>query len=679
MTIQYKLPANSNRETRFTINYEKELDAQQLAAVCAPNGPNLVIAGAGSGKTRTITYRVAKSIESGISPSNILLVTFTKKAATEMLNRAATLIDVNAKQIWGGTFHSLGNRILRRDCHLLGYTNNYTIIDIEDAKDLLSSVIDAKQINIKESRFPKPDVVRKIISKAINTGAALVDLVKSDFPSFQHHQKTICEIADAYKDRKLKNNVMDYDDLLVNWLRLLMEYPERKDYWSRKFEHILVDEYQDTNLLQATIIDQLASYHRNLMVVGDDAQTIYQWRGAHFENIYKFPERYPDAQVFKIETNYRSTPEIVALANKSISNNKQQFKKTLLAHRQSIGQPPVYVPLADEEQQAQFVADRILQLRDEDVPLDEIAVLYRNNKNALEVEMELRKRNIPYIVRSGQKFMEQAHIKDVVSFLRVIVNSKDELAWKRIFKTLPGIGKAKTKYLWEQISLSEEPLKLLPTLAKDMRASGKYLEKLSDLFNALYNDSSNGDGQPNSKIEMVAMSDYKDYLTHTYENADARLEDINQLANYATKFTSTKSFLIDVALVAIENSKAEQGLTGVDQNWSNADEEKPVVLSTIHQAKGLEWQAVFLISASEGCLPSSRSLERATGEEEERRLYYTGITRAADHLYLCCPVRLSGSYGENFIQRPSRFISEIPSELFQTWNVSVQESSKEAA
>jgi DNA helicase II / ATP-dependent DNA helicase PcrA len=678
MTKEYKLKAENSHEIKYAVNYAAELDAQQLAAVCAPNGPNLVIAGAGSGKTHTIIHRVARLIESGVSPDRIMLVTFTNKAADEMTKRAAKLANIDTRQIWGGTFHSIGNRILRQDCALLGYQDNYTFIDPADAKDLLGAVIEDKQINITENRFPETAIIQKIISTSLNTLIPIADLIINDYPYFKQHIQTICSIADGYRDRKLKSNVMDYDDFLTNWLRLLKEYPEHKDHWSRKFEHILVDEYQDTNLLQATIIDQLASYHRNLMVVGDDAQTIYQWRGAHFENIYKFPERYPDAQVFKIETNYRSTPEIVALANESISHNEHQFKKTLVANRQSFGQRPILAPLADEEQQAQFVAGKILELRDEGIPLSEIAVLYRSHRNSAQLEMELNKRNIPYIIRAGYRFMEQAHIKDVVSFLRVIINPRDELAWKRVLKMLPGIGKAKARRIWNQIVVSDDPIRVLRVLATDMGASRKYLEKLADLLNQLYGDGLNGNGPPSPKIELIALSDYKDYLTNQYENAENRLEDINQLAHYAGKFTSTKSFLTDVALVATENGQGERGLSGVDQVSIDSDKEQPLVLSTIHQAKGLQWEAVFLISACEGCFPNPRSLETPEGVEEERRLFYTAITRPENYLHICYPIKFNG-YGENIIQRPSRFISELPPELFEIWDVSVQQSSKEAA
>lgn len=664
MNRKYELKHDSGSKfSSFPISYDKDLDPQQFEAVHAPNGHTLVNAGAGSGKTRVIAYRVARLIELGVSPDRILLVTFTNKAAREMTRKVQDLTNIDHRQFWGGTFHSIGNRILRRDAHLLGYDKHFTIIDPEDAKDLISACVDEKGIRVTDNRFPKSDLLRSIISESINTGVNIPDVIQRKYHQFQHHTESISALAEAYSIRKLKGNLMDYDDLLINWLRLLKQHPTSEKYWCSQFKHILVDEYQDTNLLQANLVDHLASRHRNLMVVGDDAQSIYKWRGANFANIFKFPERYSDAQIFPIEINYRSTPEIVELACSSIKNNKNQFDKNLTAHRKSVGLKPALVPLTDVTQQAQFVATRILELRDEGIPLSKTAILYRAHSNALQVELELKRRNIPYEVRSGIKFFEQAHIKDVAAFLRLVDNPKDELAWKRTLQMLPAVGKATANQLWLRLNGAEDPIQELKFAAAGAHKYSIHLSRFAQLVDQLRIDS-----RPALQIESVLSSPYNDYLSANYDNADSRIEDIQELANYAEKFDSTETFLADLSLVTAENAK--RSLTGVDTLRSDEEEEAPLVLSSIHQAKGLEWRAVFVISASEGNFPSSRSLSEDSGVEEERRLFYVAVTRAEDHLYLCYPLRFRDFKGAETLQRPSRFVTEVPSELFEKWEVS---------
>ena len=674
MTTEYR--SISKQAAKFTIDYHGELDSQQFAAVDAPPGPTLVIARAGSGKTRTITYRVARSIELGISPDRILLMTFTNKAARVMLQRIEQLLKIDSKRICGGTFHSIGNRILRRHCKLLGYQSNYSILDPEDVKDLLSLIVDGFNVTVTDKRFPQPGLLREIISFSLNTGNTIPDIITQKYAHFYNHVDAICSIAEAYLKRKIKSNVMDYDDLLVNWRRLLEEFPDSKNYWTTKFEQILVDEFQDTNLLQAKIIDEMASHYRNLMVVGDDFQSIFQWRGTCFNNMYEFATRYPDARVFPLESNYRSTPEIVVLANCSIKNNKRQLPKNLIAHRKSQCQLPALIALADEEQQAQFVAKQILKLRDEGLPLAEMAVLYRSHWNSLQLELELTKRNIPYEIRSGLKFFEQAHIKDIIAYLRILSNPKDELSFKRVVKMVPGIGKAKANSLWEKIHLFGDPAKLLALAASTERgAISKLLKNLADLFQKLFADMANS--SPSLMIEQILSSDYKDYLTNKYENAQSRLEDIEQLANYATKFESTDNFLADLALTAVETAKGKGGITAVDPARAYADE-SPLVLTSIHSSKGLEWKAVFLIWAAETCFPNQRSLNTEAELEEERRLFYVAVTRAKDQLYLCYPLMSHRKYAVDMLLRPSRFITELPEQLFDKWNVLEPASSQQS-
>ncbi|MFL6596100.1 MAG: ATP-dependent helicase, partial [Chthoniobacterales bacterium] len=409
------------------INYAAELNEQQLAAVTAPPGPLLVIAGAGSGKTRTLTYRVAYLLENGVDPRNILLLTFTNKAARQMTDRVVNLLPVDASGLWGGTFHSIGNRMLRRHGSVLGYSSAFTILDREDQKDLINTVVASSGIDPKEIRFPKGDVLAEIFSFVVNTEHSMEEMLAEKFPYFLPLIAQIRDVHDRYERKKKATNSLDFDDLLEKTLRMLKEHAEVADFYQRKFQFILVDEYQDTNKLQADLIDTLAAQHRNVMVVGDDAQSIYSWRGANFKNILEFPKRYPDAQVFKIELNYRSVPEILEVANAAIAPNVEQFKKELAATRESKELKPAVVALNDGSEQAAFVAQRILELRDEGIELNDIAVLYRSHYHAVELQLELSRRGIPYQITSGVRFFEQAHIKDVAAFIRFVANPRDEV------------------------------------------------------------------------------------------------------------------------------------------------------------------------------------------------------------------------------------------------------------
>ena len=447
MPRQYTLQ-RAPRSTSIHIDYAAELNEQQLAAVTAPPGPLLVIAGAGSGKTRTLTYRVAYLLENGIDPRNILLLTFTNKAARQMLDRVANLLPVDASGLWGGTFHSVGNRMLRRHGSALGYSSGFTIMDREDQKDLINTVVASAGIDPKEIRFPKGDVLAEIFSFVVNTETPMEELLAEKFPYFLPLLDKIKDVHSRYEKKKKATNSMDFDDLLEKTLLMLRHHEGVAAFYRRQFQFILVDEYQDTNKVQADLIDTLACDHRNVMVVGDDAQSIYSWRGANFKNILEFPKRYPDAQVFKIEMNYRSVPEVLEVANAAIASNVEQFRKNLAPTRDSNAVKPAVVALNDGSEQAQFVAQRILELRDEDVDLNDIAVLYRAHYHAIELQLELSRRGIPYQITSGIRFFEQAHIKDVTSFLRFVANPRDEVAFKRMVKLLPGIGNRSADNLW---------------------------------------------------------------------------------------------------------------------------------------------------------------------------------------------------------------------------------------
>ncbi|HTD65339.1 MAG TPA: UvrD-helicase domain-containing protein, partial [Candidatus Limnocylindria bacterium] len=433
------------------IDYARELNEQQHAAVTALPGPSLVIAGAGSGKTRTLTYRVAYLLEQGIPPDRILLLTFTNKAAREMMRRVVDLLGYDLPELWGGTFHSIGVRVLRRHAELLGYRNDFTILDREDSSDLLKTCIAEAEIDVKATRFPKADVVSDIISMGVNTHRSIGEVVAQDYDYFLALAPQIEDVANRYRKRKQAANVMDFDDLLALWLKLLRDHEDVRERFQRRFQFILVDEYQDTNKLQSDLIDLLGSKHKNVMVVGDDSQSIYSWRGANFRNIFEFPQRYPGARTYKIEVNYRSTPEILAVANAAIAPNVNQFAKQLTAAKKS-GQKPVLVTCGDANQQAGFVAQRVLELREEGRTMNEMAILYRSHFHALELQLEFTRRNIPFSITSGIRFFEQAHIKDVAAFLKLVTNPNDELSFKRLAQMLPGIGGKGAEKLWTKFA-----------------------------------------------------------------------------------------------------------------------------------------------------------------------------------------------------------------------------------
>jgi DNA helicase-2/ATP-dependent DNA helicase PcrA len=686
MSRQYTLQ-RAPRSTSIHIDYAVELNEQQLAAVTAPPGPLLVIAGAGSGKTRTLTYRVAYLLENGIDPRNILLLTFTNKAARQMLDRVANLLPVDASGLWGGTFHSVGNRILRRHGSALGYSSGFTIMDREDQKDLINTVVANAGIDPKEIRFPKGDVLAEIFSFVVNTEKPVEELLAEKFPYFLPLLDKIRDVHGRYEKKKKATNSVDFDDLLEKTLSMFQQHESIAEFYRRQFQFILVDEYQDTNKIQADLIDLLAREHRNVMVVGDDAQSIYSWRGANFQNILEFPKRYPDAQVFKIEMNYRSVPEILEVANAAIAANVQQFRKQLSATRESNAVKPALVALNDGAEQAQFVAQRILELRDEAVELSDIAVLYRAHYHAIELQLELSRRGIPYQITSGIRFFEQAHIKDVTSFIRFVANPRDEVAFNRMVKLLPGIGNRTAENLWRawerspvaaDVDRGAESEAPSPAGVSDpgystppgynfgerllaMNAPAKSKKSWTQLAHTL--DEIAPGGRPNPPSEMITSvveAIYDDYAKVNFPNYELRREDLDQLAVFARQFKDVHEFLSQLALISNVDAEAAPNQTS---------EKEAVNLSTVHQGKGLEFHTVFVIWLTDGMFPSSRSLDTRDALEEERRLFYVSITRARDELYLTFPhMRLSGGYGDVF-QRPSRFLKEIPNKLVEDWQV----------
>ena len=642
-----------HRETTgLKLNYEKELNKEQYAVVMHPGGPMLVLAGAGTGKTRTVTYRVARLIETDIRPESLLLLTFTNKAAKEMMRRAEFLIGRNIQGLWGGTFHHIGNMILRRHHLLIGYKEGFSILDREDSKDLFDICL--AEIKKRETLVPKGSVLCEMYSLTKNTEISIDELISLRFPHFNNAADEIKQMITLYDKKKHTLNLMDFDDLLTNWKRVLLENENIREYYSSKFMHVLVDEYQDTNKLQAEIVDLISSTNRNLMAVGDDAQSIYSFRGADFENILKFPERYPDATIFNLTINYRSTPDILNLANKSIIHNVRQFQKKLLSVKGS-GTMPTLLSLRDVFQQADFVAQRLLDINAGGIPLNEIAVLYRSHYQSMELQMELQRRGIPFEVRSGLKFFEQAHIKDILSFLRVVINPYDELSWKRIVKLIPGVGNMTAGRLWDSMCKSESPLDAIFELAglvpkKALDAFHLFLDLLKRLKGEGYDNTLL---QPSVAIEYILRHGYEDYLYSHYPNAEDRVQDIEQMMRFALKYTSLETLISELSLQSVSGGEVEEG---------DGDREC-VILSTVHQAKGLEWNTVFVIGLNDGRFPSARSL-KTEYEEEERRLFYVAVTRAKDELYLCYPITSEDWHGLGFL-RPSRFIKELSEDVYE--------------
>ena len=652
------------------VDYAAELNAQQHAAVTAPPGPSLVIAGAGSGKTRTLTYRVGFLLEQGIPADRILLLTFTNKAAREMMRRVGDLLGQELPALWGGTFHSIGNRILRIHAEALGYHRDFTIMDRDDAEELVKACLGESNIDVKATRFPKAEVLADIFSLAVNTRKTVPEILAQQYDYFDTLAPQILALQARYAERKRAANAMDFDDLLVLWLKLLTDDAAVREQYQRRFQFIMVDEYQDTNQLQSELIDLLAARHHNLMVVGDDAQSIYAWRGANFQNIMKFPERYPEAKIFKIETNYRSTPEILGVANAAIAANVRQFAKQLAPARKS-GLKPALVACVTAAEQAAFVAQRILELREEGTDMNQMAVLYRSHFHALELQLELTRRNIPFSITSGIRFFEQAHIKDIAAHLKLLTNPRDELAFKRVVQLLPGIGGKGADKLWLQFSSKlngarpegpgpEGPaLRIAPVLqscaaAVPKKAAVAWAQLVATVSQL---ETKPVAGNPAKMIRLVLEAGYEDHLQENFANYRNRVEDLAQLAIFAQQFPDTGEFLAQLALLT--NVEAES-----DRPASNDSEQ--VRLSTIHQAKGLEFDVVFVIMLCDGLFPSARSLDTADGEEEERRLFYVAITRARNELYLTHPlVRALPGTGGDAMQQSSRFLTEIPRELLE--------------
>ena len=663
------------------IDFKNELNEEQYAAVTAEPGPALVLAGAGSGKTRTLTYRVAwLLLEQHLSPNQLLLLTFTNKAAREMIERVQSLTGIGQTPRWSGTFHSIGGRLLRRYGSHIGLSQNYTIMDQSDAESLMTSVIkDADKLFIKNKDHPKPKVIHSLLSYARNTRQSFGDLFRDRYPWHGKIASQVNGFVKLYETAKREQQVCDYDDLLVLWLRLLQEFPEVCEACRAHFPYILVDEYQDTNIIQADIIDLIGAHH-NIMAVGDDAQCIYTWRGALFENIRSFPERHPGTRIYKILTNYRSTPPILKLANSVLAMQPggAGYRKELVPFREGKDRPYI-IPVMDTRQQAQFLVSRIEALYEEGVALSDIAVLYRAHYQALDTQLEFTKRGIPFIITSGLRFFEQAHVKDFVAQLRVLANPDDTPAFERLLCLLPKVGPAtvrKCRDAAARVLLKQQArAKSAGDLFDDGRAPAKpdFFTALADeeVINKLPPDSREdfksmaatflevhpvlqGEEAPEPAriVEQVLDGWYGDYIRNVYPDWENRLEDLQSIINFASRFDTMAELLAQLVLMNSETS---------DRHIEPDD--TAVRMSTIHQAKGLEFPVVFVISCADEWLPLRRAIEEGD-VEEERRLFYVAITRAMDELYISFPMMHAGRGG---VQRllPSRVLAAIPGEEYE--------------
>lgn len=674
MARLYKIKQAPRKSDSKAIDFASLLNEQQLAAVTSKPGAALVIAGAGSGKTRTLTYRVAYLLAHGYEPQDILLLTFTNKAAGEMLTRVGELVPHDVHGIWGGTFHAIGNRILRRYGDLLGYTQGFSIMDREDQNSLISQV--RKELGLgkadkkTDKRFPKPAVLADIHSITQNLDRPLDDILHERYLQLEEYFEDIKKLLKAYEKKKLATNAVDFDDLLCKTLKLLEDHPEVRRRYQEKFRAVLVDEYQDTNPVQSRMIDLFAHKHRHLMVVGDDAQSIYSWRGADFRNIMGFSKRYPDSAVYRIETNYRSVPEVLALANESISANVHQFEKTLVPARESKECLPALIPVYDPGQQAAFIGQRIQEITDElGLAYSDFAVLYRAHFHSLELQMELTQRGLPYKLTSGPRFFEQAHVKDVSAFLRFIANRRDEIAFKRMLKLVNGIGDVTADKLWQswlgcEASSNEQPFpRRFSELLLGFRIGERSKEDWSQLAYTLDELVEDGSPVPPAKMmKSVIEGLYDDYAKTAFPNYEQRMQDLDQVLRYSEQFPTLEEFLTKLSLET--NSERSEERDG-DQ----------VVLSSVHQAKGLEWPVVFVIWLAQGMFPSRKALEvdesNLEAFEEERRLFYVALTRACDQLYLLYPMVRPGGRGrsDDYYQTPSEFLVELPDKLMEEWDV----------
>lgn len=640
---------------KFCISYEKELNASQYEAVIHTKGPLLVIAGAGSGKTRTLTYRVARLVEEGTLPCAILLLTFTRRASQEMLNRAADLLDNRCEGVSGGTFHSFANYILRRYSHYIGFDSGFNILDRDDSETLIGIVRKEILNTSKHASFPRKHTLANIFSKAVNKVLTIEDIVLDDYIHFTEDMEMITWIYKEYVRRKHLHSYLDYDDLLIRFKTLMEENSGLKDRISSSYEHIMVDEYQDTNKIQADIVRLLTGANKNIMVVGDDSQSIYAFRGANFKNIMEFPELFPGTRVIALEENYRSDQPILDLTNSIIERASEKYSKILFTRRKG-GAKPLLIRTSTENSQSIFIVEKIKNLVQNNVPLNEIAVLFKAGYYSFDLEIELARNGIPFKKVGGFKFVESAHIKDILAHMKVIVNPKDRLSWQRILLLIDKIGIKTADNIFDAILMEKSGHAGILT-AKIQKGVSENLERLKDLL---------------GKIDPEIMSVYDigkeiaEYylpvLKQRFDDYPKREKDIEHLILIMERYNNPVEFLTDMALeppnTIIDNSLSE-----------NSNTDNHLVLSTIHSSKGLEWHTVFIIWALDGRFPSLYSINNPEELEEELRLMYVAATRAKKNLYFTYPKEIYDRSSGMVLNRPSRFLDLINSSVLGKYSL----------
>jgi DNA helicase-2/ATP-dependent DNA helicase PcrA len=628
-----------------TRDFAAELNREQAAAATYGDGPLLIIAGAGTGKTRTLVYRVAHLIDRGIQPERILLLTFTRRASHEMLSRAERLVGSASTRVHGGTFHATGHRLLRQFGAAAGLPNDFSIMDQGDSEDLMQLSRAQLGFGRGEKRFPKKESLHHIYSRHLNTERPLADILHEEYAQFVEFAGDIERIFADYVSRKAERNLVDYDDLLLFWALMLEQSPVLADRIAGSYDHVLVDEYQDTNLLQARILRGMCRTHHNITVVGDDAQSIYSFRGASFRNILDFPSQFPGAQIVTLEQNYRSTQPILDTTNTLISRATERFTKNLWTARTG-GDKPWLVCARDEQRQTRFVVDRILELHEDGVPLHEMAVLVRAGYMSADLEIELTNRKIPFEKWGGIKFLEAAHVKDVLAFLRVLENPRDEVSWYRILMLMPGIGDITARTMLTSMAERAWDPEAFSHFAPPPRARDSH-KSLSALIKALRR-SNRSVSEDIDEIRVL----YDAILAERYDRSEPRTADLDQLRVIAGGYPSRAVFL---AALALEPPQNTQDLSG-----GTADEDDALVISTVHSAKGKEWDAVFVIWAVDGWFPSSRAAANEAELEEERRLMYVALTRPRNHLAVSYPLNVYATRraADYSIDQLSRFIDK---------------------
>ena len=610
-----------------TNTWLSDLNDAQRSAVTHGEGPQLIVAGAGTGKTKTLAYRVSYLVTQGVAPERILLLTFTRRAAEEMLKRASSVSavdDAMIRRVWGGTFHALANRLLRVYARSAGLSEDFTILDRSDAEDMINVIRNDLSLSSRDSRFPRKATCIDIYSCRVNSSSNLKDILKTEFPWCSMWENELNLLFRTYVERKLSRNLLDYDDLLLYWYHLL-EDPGLANTVGNRFDHILVDEYQDTNSIQSGLLQRMRQQKRNITVVGDDAQSIYSFRSATVRNMLDFPSQFPGTRIVTLDQNYRSTQPILGATNLIIAQARERYTKDLWSQRQS-GQRPVLINCQDENSQDEAVIKQVLSHYEQGMPLRRQAVLFRAASHSSSLELALTRHNIPFHKYGGLRFLETAHIKDLISFLRIAENPRDEIAWFRILQLLEGVGPVTAGNVFKHVSEN----KYDPTSLLNLAAPASFKEELTALGTLMKDILEMGDSGPSVQIERIRQF-YLPLLSRNYENPEPRANDIEHLQQLAGRYRTRQEFLSELVLDPPLSTGDLAGIPSKDEDW--------LVLSTIHSAKGLEWDAVYLIHAADGFLPSDMATGTAEGVDEELRLTYVAMTRAKDFLYVLWPLR----------------------------------------